>query len=154
MPRIELVTEIRAPPERCFDLSRDVDLHLESMASSRETAIAGRACGLLGLGDEVTWQARHFGLVHRHRARITAFNRPAHFRDSMVAGRFARFEHDHYFEPVAGGTRMRDVVEFVSPYGILGRLVDTFILAPYLRRLIEHRNRAIRSAAEESQEGR
>lgn len=30
MPHLELVTMIDAPPERCFDLSLDVDLHTQS----------------------------------------------------------------------------------------------------------------------------
>src|SRR6185436_17495855 len=110
-------------------------------------AIAGRTSGLIALGEEVTWQARHFGLVHRHRARITAFDRPSHFRDSMVAGRFKRFEHDHIFEERYGFTRMRDVLEFQSPFGALGALVDLVVLRGYLRRLLHRRAAAIKAEA-------
>ncbi len=97
MAKIELVTEIGATPERCFDLSRDIDLHLQSMAESGERAVAGNPTGLIGLGEEVAWLARHFGVTHRHTSRITAFDRPGYFRDSMVVGRVRRFEHDQLF---------------------------------------------------------
>lgn len=150
MATLELVTLIRATPERCFDLSRDIDLHLRSMQASGERAIAGKTSGLIGLGEEVTWQARHFGVLHAHRSRITAYDLPRHFRDVMMEGRFARFEHDHFFEPAGGATRMRDVLVFESPLGILGRIVDVLFLKSYLSRLIVQRNEVIRREAEKA----
>jgi ligand-binding SRPBCC domain-containing protein len=146
--RIELVTTIRASRQVCFDSARSLDLHLRSLAHTGEHIVGGRTSGLIELGEEVTWQARHFGLVHRHTARITAFDAPAHFRDSMVRGRFRVFEHDHFFTDVAGGTEMRDVLEFASPCGWLGRAVDRLVLRGYLTRLLQRRNQVVRAAAE------
>lgn len=60
MPRLELTTVIAAPAERCFDLSSDIDVHTGSMGASQEKAVAGVTSGLIGLGEEVTWVARHF----------------------------------------------------------------------------------------------
>ena len=148
MTRIELVTDIRATQEQCFDLARDLDLHVRSMSRAGEQAVAGRTSGLICMGEEVTWRARHFGVVHHHTSRITAFDRPAHFRDIMVSGRFKTFEHDHLFETAGDLTRMRDIVIFESPFGPLGRLVDRLVLAPYLTRLLKERNRVIRTEAE------
>ena len=50
MAKMEPVTEIGATRERCFDLSGDIDLHLQSMAESGERAVAGKTTGLIGLG--------------------------------------------------------------------------------------------------------
>ena len=36
MPLIELKTFIRAAPKTCFDLSLDIDLHMESMKETKE----------------------------------------------------------------------------------------------------------------------
>ena len=154
MTVLKLVTEIRASPALCFDLSRDIDLHQRSMANSAEQAINGRTTGLIEQGEQVTWRARHFGLTHHHTAKITAFERPHHFRDEMIAGRFAEFVHDHHFEASKVGTRMRDVVAFRSPFGPLGAVVDALILRGYLRRLLETRNRTIRTEAERGTESR
>ena len=60
MPLIRLETLIRAPIERCFDLARDIGLHVRSTAATREVAIAGVTKGLISLGEEVTWEATHF----------------------------------------------------------------------------------------------
>ena len=56
MTRIELVTSIKAPAERCFDLARSIDLHMASTSGTGEQAIAGITSGLIGLGQEVTWR--------------------------------------------------------------------------------------------------
>lgn len=148
MPRITITTAIRARPERCFDLARDLDLHLKSMDHTDERAVAGKTTGLIGVGEEVTWRGRHFGVVHEHTSLITAFDPPRHFRDEMSRGRFKLFCHDHYFEPSAEGTRMIDVLEFESPWGVLGRLVNRLFLTGYLERLLLTRGAAIRRASE------
>jgi ligand-binding SRPBCC domain-containing protein len=145
---ITLETRIKAPPEVCFDLSRDLDLHVRTMQHTGEQAIAGRTTGLIELDEEVTWQARHFGVVHHHTSRITRYDRPEHFRDSMTRGRFARFEHDHLFEPDGAGTIMRDIIDFQSPLGVLGSIVDAVVLRRYLMGLIQQRNRVIQCEAE------
>lgn len=86
MPVIKLTTEIQAPLERAFDLARSVELHIASTAHTGERAVAGVTSGLMALGQEVTWRARHFGTWQHLTSRITAFVRPFHFRDSMVRG--------------------------------------------------------------------
>ena len=112
MARIELRTLITAPRERCFDLSLSVDFHTHSTAQTGERAVAGKLTGLLSLGEEVTWRARHFGVWQTLTSRITAYDRPAHFRDSMVRGAFERFDHDHYFDPAPNGqTLLRDLFD-------------------------------------------
>jgi ligand-binding SRPBCC domain-containing protein len=148
MPIIELVTPIRAPIERCFDLSRSVELHLASTGETGERAVAGVVRGLLGPGDEVTWRARHFGVWQHLTSRITQYERPRRFRDSMVRGAFARFDHDHFFETDVDGTIMRDRFDFTSPLGPLGRLADALVLTRYMRYFLVERNRVLRAIAE------
>jgi ligand-binding SRPBCC domain-containing protein len=87
---VRLETAIRAPIERVFDLARDIDFHVRSMAHTRERAVAGRTSGRIELGEEVEWEARHFGLVLHVRSKITAMDRPRLFVDEQVTGPFAR----------------------------------------------------------------
>src|SRR5256885_2925999 len=97
MQRITIETLIRAAPERCFDAARDLDLHMKSVAHTGERAVAGRLSGLIELGEEVTWRARHFGVTQHFTSRLTAFDRPSHFQDAMQRGAFKSFVHDHTF---------------------------------------------------------
>ncbi|HND05934.1 MAG TPA: adenylyltransferase/cytidyltransferase family protein, partial [Candidatus Obscuribacter sp.] len=111
-----------------------VEAHLDSTHGTAERAVAGVTTGLIGPGDEVTWEARHFGVRQRLTVRITAFDRPAHFQDVMISGAFARMVHDHHFADDAASTVMRDRFDFASPLGPLGALADRLVLLPYLRR--------------------
>jgi ligand-binding SRPBCC domain-containing protein len=148
MPLIELTTIINAPPDRCFDLARSIDLHKLSTAKTEEEAIAGVTSGLIGKGQTVTWRAKHFGITQLLTSEITEFQYPGHFRDEMTKGVFKRIRHDHLFEESGGKTIMRDVFQFDSPYGVLGILFNKLILAQYLRQLLIKRNQMIKEVAE------
>ncbi len=149
MPVIELVTSIAAPIDRVFDLARSIDLHTHSTSRTGERAVSGVTSGLIGLDEEVTWRARHFGVWQSLTVRITEFERPTHFADMMLRGAFHSMEHRHDFEPaVNGNTTMRDRFRFQSPLGILGRLVDCLVLTRYMKSLLIERNRVIKVIAE------
>ncbi|MDE3198354.1 MAG: cell division protein, partial [Acidobacteriota bacterium] len=85
MVRLEEITVIGAPVERCFDLARSVEVHLAGQSHRAEVTTAS---GLLGLGARVTWRAKHFGLWQRLTSEITAMDRPVYFQDAMVDGIF------------------------------------------------------------------
>ena len=140
MPRIELVTEIPATPERCFELSLSVDAHQSSMSDSGERAVAGVTSGVMGLAESVTWKARHFGVPVTMTSVISEYDAPHRFVDEQRSGPFRRWWHEHRFEPVAGGTLMTDVVEFEAPAGAVGRLVNVLVLTRYMTTLLERRN--------------
>ena len=143
-----LETSINSPIERVFDLARSIDLHTCSTAKTGERAIAGITSGLIGLNEEVTWRAKHFGLWQSLTVKIIAYDRPFHFADEMLRGAFKRMRHDHYFESIKTGTLMRDEFSFEAPYGILGRMVEVVILKNYMRRFLVARNQVLKSKAE------
>jgi ligand-binding SRPBCC domain-containing protein len=150
MPIVEVRTLVAAPMELCFDLARDIDLHTMSAEGTDERAIAGITHGLIGPGEEVTWEATHLGVRQRLTSRITRFDRPRHFRDSQVVGPFRRFDHDHIFSASDNGvTTMLDVFEYESPFGWLGRCADACFLRAYMRRFLERRALVIKAAAEQ-----
>ena len=128
MPIIELSTVIHTSRERVFDLARSIDAHQDCTGGTEERAVAGVTRGLIGMGDEVTWEARHFGVRQRLTVRVTAFDRPRHFQDIMISGAFKSMVHDHEFAEHPTGTLMRDRFEFASPLGILGKIADGLFL--------------------------
>ncbi len=148
VPSIDITTRIAAPIQRVFDLSRSVDLHTASTAHTGERAVSGVTSGLMALGEEVTWRARHFGIWQNLTSRITAFERPFHFRDSLVRGAFRRFDHDHFFSQQGDITVMRDVFDYESPFGFIGRIADRLFLRRYMEQLLVRRNAVIKAAAE------
>lgn len=148
MSIIKLTTHIKAPLENCFNLSRSIDVHLQSMQAHRERAVAGITSGLMQLNETVTWKARHFGILFTMQVKLTELQFPAFFADQMVSGPFKMMRHYHYFKPEAGGTVMTDEFVFRSPLGWLGRAVSKLILKPYLKKLLLQRNQTIKQLAE------
>lgn len=148
MAIIRVEIDIAAAPTVCFDLARSVDAHIASTRATGERAVGGVTTGLLNLGDEVTWRARHFGVTQELTSRITAFDRPNHFRDVMVRGALRRLVHDHHFSARDDGTRMVDVFDFNAPLGPLGLLAERLFLTAYLSRFLETRAQALKRLAE------
>jgi NADH dehydrogenase len=84
-----------------------------------------------------------FGIPLPWRTEIRDYAAPHRFRDIQMRGPYRRWEHTHGFEPVAGGTRIDDVVEYELPLGPLGRLAHRWIVRAELERIFTHRARAI-----------
>ncbi len=148
MPIIKIEMKINAPIQRVFDLARCIDLHTESMSESKEKAIAGVTKDLINKDETVTWEAVHFGIKQKLTSKITIFERPYHFRDSMVKGAFKRFDHDHFFETKDSQTIMKDVFDYDSPLGFLGNIADALFLESYMTKLLQSRNQLIKAVAE------
>jgi ligand-binding SRPBCC domain-containing protein len=148
MPTLKLETKIYASIEICFNLSCSIDFHQLTTSKTKEKAIAGVTSGLVKLNDFVTWEAYHFGIKQKLTSKITQFNKPFHFRDEQVQGAFKRFAHDHYFEQKDGFVLMKDVFEFQSPYGIVGKLFNLLVLKNYMKRFLSERNNMIKVYAE------
>jgi ligand-binding SRPBCC domain-containing protein len=155
-PIVESVT-VRAPIERCFALSTRIELVQRTLGMR---PVAGVTSGHVGEGSRVTWSGWKFGLPTRHHTLITAFepphsnassNRVTFFQDTQERGRFAFFQHDHFFIEEVDGERktvLRDEVRFALPFGVLGRLAATYLLAPHIRKLTRQRFAMIKELAE------
>lgn len=82
--------------------------------------------------------------------KITEMEYPNHFTDEMVTGPFRKLHHQHQFKSFFNKTEMTDVFEFVSPFGLWGRIINWLFLKKYMRKLLLERNRIIKIEAEKS----
>jgi len=148
MPLIELHTDIAAPPARVFDLSRSVNLHLDSAGGTGEKVVGGKSQGLLEEGEQATWEARHFGMRMRLTSRVSEFDYPHRFVSSMLRGPFKKIYHEHLFERTESGTRMTDRFYFEAPFGIFGRIAERLLLKRHMKNYLEQRNQVLKEIAE------
>jgi len=154
MIRLEETTIIEAPIERCFDLSRSVEVHLLSNVHSGEQALAvgGVTSGLVGLFGEVTWRARHFGIWQNLTNKITAIESPYYFQVTMVRGIFRSMQADHLFASLeSGGTEMKNILSVAAPLPLLGLIAEALFLRRYMLALLRERNTVIKRIAESSE---
>ncbi|ALE06134.1 cyclase [Arthrobacter sp. ERGS1:01] len=138
--RFTLTTTTDISVEELFRRSLNIDDHVASMAGSGESAVAGVVAGQIGLGETVTWRARHFGVRFRMTSVISALDAPHRFVDHQVRGPFKAFHHEHLFAAANGVTTMTDTITFTAPFGIVGRLAERLVLGRYLEKLIGERN--------------
>jgi ligand-binding SRPBCC domain-containing protein len=137
---------VQAPIVRCFLLSTSVaiverELHMHP--------VRGRTSGLVVGGDTVRWEGWQLGLPQFHQSLIEAFDPPVFFRDRMIAGRFASFEHDHKFQDQGDGSVvLSDELRFTMPLGWAGNLVGAFALVPHIRALMKRRFKLLKRIAE------
>lgn len=150
MTRLILHTFINASPEQCFDLSRDAEVHLLSTRHTNERVVEGRASGLFELGDNVTWEAVHLGVKQKLSSKITKFDPPLFFEDTMQKGAFASMRHEHHFEETNDGTLMTDIFEYEVPLGWLGKIFNQVYLRRYMTQLLTSRNTCIKELAEKN----
>lgn len=148
MPKLMIETEIKAPPEVCFDLVRDISLNLQNLKNTDEKAVAGKMHGKIKLGETVTFEGNHFGIRQRLTVKVTEVERPYFFTDEMIRGNFKSFKHKHEFIGRNGATLMRDTLEWTSPLGFLGKIVDKILLENHLRKIVLQRNSELKKNAE------
>lgn len=145
---IHLETFICAPVERCFDLSRSIDLHRISLEHTNEKAVGGKTSGLIEAGETMTWEAVHFGVRQHLTVKITEMQSPVYFCDEMTKGAFKRMRHEHFFDSKAGGTLMIDRFFYGVPFWIFGRIFNRAVLRDYMEKLLRKRNETIKRTAE------
>ena len=153
MIRIDETTLIHAPIERCFDLSRSVEVHLLANVHSGEQAMAlgGVTSGLVGLSQEVTWRAKHLGVWQTLTSKTTAMESPRYFQVTMVRGIFRFMQADHLFRSIKPGiTEMTDRFCIEAPLPILGPIAEAIFLRRYMLGLLRERNAVIKQVAESS----
>ena len=148
MPLIHLTSFIAAPIERIFDLSRSINLHQISTIDTNEKAIDGVMSGLINKNETVTWQARHLFKTRQFTSKITEMQSPDFFIDEMTKGDFKNFHHEHHFKAAENGTIVIDKINFETPYGIIGKMLNTLFLKSYLEKLLIKRNEVIKDYAE------
>jgi ligand-binding SRPBCC domain-containing protein len=148
MTTINLTTKIKATKKIVFDTSRNIDIHQQSASKTREVAIDGITSGLINLNETVTWRGKHFGFYLTHKSRITAMNFYDYFVDEMEEGKFKSFRHEHVFEEQNGITIMKDHLQYKTPFGIFGKVFDSFFLKKHLIRFLLERNKILKEVAE------
>lgn len=148
MSRIYLETVIKADISKVFDLARSIDLHQNSTSKTKEKAIAGRTSGLIEENETVTWRAKHLGIYQTHTSKIISMTKPYEFTDIMLKGTFKSFKHQHIFRQDNKNTIMTDILEFESPFGIIGKLFNRFFLKNYMRNFLLVRDVMIKKIAE------
>lgn len=100
---------------------------------------------VMGQGTVIDYRIRLRGVPMDWRTEITAWEPGRSFTDTQLRGPYKKWVHTHTFEPVEGGTRMTDLVEYELPLGFLGALVHPLVRRD-IERIFVYRSRAVSEA--------
>jgi ligand-binding SRPBCC domain-containing protein len=92
-------------------------------------------------GTLIDYRIRLRGLPMTWRTRISAWEPNRRFVDEQIRGPYLEWIHTHTFEPVDGGTLMRDVVRYRVPGGAL---VNALFVERDVARIFRYRLEALR----------
>lgn len=84
------------------------------------------------LGIRMTWVTE-----------ITHVKDNEYFVDEQRVGPYSLWHHEHKIQPIKGGVLMTDIVSYKPPLGILGSVVNKFIIEKQLRNIFNYRKTAI-----------
>jgi ligand-binding SRPBCC domain-containing protein len=95
-------------------------------------------------GAIIDYRLRLHGVPVRWRTRIEVWEPPERFVDVQVRGPFALWEHTHTFSRDGeDAVVLNDRVRYALPLGPLGELAHVAFVRRDLRRIFDHRTRAV-----------
>jgi ligand-binding SRPBCC domain-containing protein len=96
---------------------------------------------LLHAGAEIQYRLRWHGIPLRWTSRITDWDPPRIFVDEQIRGPYRLWRHEHVFDEVEGGTRVRDRVLYAAP---APRFVERLFVRRDLERIFAYRQERLR----------
>lgn len=74
---------------------------------------------------------------------IRRWNPPYSFVDVQRSGPYSLWHHTHRFQAHGDRTKMIDVVRYVLPFGVLGRIVHALSVRDQVRTIFDYRRQRI-----------
>lgn len=97
----------------------------------------------MGEGTLITYRLKLHGLPVKWRSRIDTWIPGSMFRDTQIQGPYRRWEHEHRFIPLSGGTLIKDSVKYELPFGRAGEVLAGHIVARDVGRIFSYRRKVI-----------
>lgn len=141
--RLERTTRIAAPLSRVFEFFSAPENLERITPPSMHFRIKEGPARPLREGDRIRYRIRVFGLPLAWTTRIVLWREGESFADLQERGPYRHWLHTHTFREVNGGVEMTDVVEYELPFGILGRLFASRVIARQLDAIFAFRANAI-----------
>ena len=79
------------------------------------------------------------GIPFRWVTEITHVVQGRYFVDEQRFGPYTFWHHKHFIEPIEGGVKMIDVVDYKLPLGVLGRFAHWLFVSKKVKEIFEYR---------------
>jgi ligand-binding SRPBCC domain-containing protein len=95
------------------------------------------------LGTQIEYRLHVHRVPIRWLSRIEVWDEQRCFVDRQLRGPYRLWHHRHDFANVAGGTRVRDRVDYALPLGPLGELAHALLVRRDLDRIFDFRRETV-----------
>lgn len=140
---LNLTQRIDAPLERVFDFFSKPENLAEITPSKLGFNILTPSPILMKKGTLIDYTIRLVGFRVRWRTLITFYDPPKKFIDEQIKGPYSFWHHTHTFKAINGGVEMKDIVRYVIPFGVLGRLLHFLWIKNDLKKIFDYRKQVI-----------
>ena len=90
-------------------------------------------------GTHIRYRLSWHGVPLRWTTEITGWNPPHEFQDIQLSGPYKLWHHTHRFRARDGGTELSDKVEYVLPFGFLGRIAHALQVRRNVAQIFDYR---------------
>ena len=94
-------------------------------------------------GQLIDYTIKLAGFNIRWRTMITEYLPMKSFVDQQLVGPYSMWHHTHEFEELDGCIKMIDTINYVMPFGLIGRIVNAFWVKRDLNKIFEYRKKII-----------
>ena len=134
--RLEASQFLPQPRDRIFDFFSDA-FQLETLTPSwLKFSVLTKAPIPISAGTTIDYSLKLHGIPIRWQSLISEWEPPTRFVDHQVRGPYRRWNHEHLFQSVSGGTLCLDAVEYDV---VGGRLVHSLFVRPDLLKIFAFR---------------
>jgi ligand-binding SRPBCC domain-containing protein len=95
------------------------------------------------VGTHIQYRVHWWFLPIRWLTEIVEWSPPTRFVDVQLRGPYKLWHHTHTFEPVDGGTLIRDTVRYALPLGPLGQAAHRLAVRQDLKAIFDYRARRV-----------
>lgn len=74
---------------------------------------------------------------------ITYIDEQNFFVDEQRVGPYKIWHHQHHFKAIDGGVEMTDIVDYVLPLGLIGRIMEPIIVRGKLKQIFDYREKRV-----------
>lgn len=84
-----------------------------------------------------------FGIKLNWMTEITHVNEGKYFVDEQRFGPYALWHHQHHFKEIPGGVEMTDLLHYAIPFGVIGQLTNSVLVANKIKKVFQFRVKAV-----------
>ena len=94
-------------------------------------------------GQLIDYTIKILGFRVHWRTMITSYLEPHEFIDQQLIGPYSMWHHKHEFEDRGEYVEIIDTVNYIVPFGIIGRLVNYLFIRSDLNKIFKYRKNVI-----------